>query len=109
MLLWAEADAASGGEEDVQVWADFDANAKAEGVFIENGALVPAATEARLVRTSLGGVDLADAVQRHPFTQGARQIEAFYLMECKDLDEAIVWANRLPKYGYVEVRELLVY
>jgi hypothetical protein len=109
MLMWAEADAASGNELDIQAWMDFDAKAKAAGVFVDNGALAPAATEARLVKTSIAGVDLADAVERHPFAEGKRQIEAFYLMECASLDDALDWANRLPTYGLVEVRELLSY
>ncbi len=29
-------------------------------------------------------------------------------MECRDLDEAITWAHRLPTYDHVEVRELMV-
>jgi hypothetical protein len=109
MLMWAEADAASGDELDVQAWMDFDAKAKDAGVFVDNGALAPAATEARLVKTSIAGADLADAVERHPFAEGKRQIEAFYLMECPSLDDALDWANRLPTYGLVEVRELLTY
>jgi len=30
-------------------------------------------------------------------------------MECDDIDSATRWANKLPTYGYVEVRELLQY
>jgi hypothetical protein len=30
-------------------------------------------------------------------------------MECDDMNAAVGWANRLPTYGYVEVRELLNY
>jgi hypothetical protein len=109
MLMWAEADAASGDGLDVQAWIDFDAKAKEAGVFVDNGALAPAASEARLVKTGIAGVDLPDAVDRHPFAEGKRQIEAFYLMECPSLDDALDWANRLPTYGLVEVRELLTY
>jgi hypothetical protein len=79
MLMCAEADAASGDELDVQACMDFDAKAKEAGVFVDNGALAPAATE------------------------------AFDLMECPSLDDALDWANRLPTYGLVEVRELLTY
>jgi hypothetical protein len=109
MLMWAEADAASGDELDVKAWVDFDRQARDAGVFVDNGALAPAATEARLVRTSIAGFPLPAAVERHPFATGKRQIEAFYLMECSTLDEALDWANRLPTYGLVEVRELLTY
>jgi hypothetical protein len=30
-------------------------------------------------------------------------------MQCEDMDAALEWANRLPTYGYVEVRELIQY
>jgi hypothetical protein len=32
----------------------------------------------------------------------------FFLLECKDLDEALHWAEKIPhaKYGSVEVRPL---
>jgi hypothetical protein len=30
-------------------------------------------------------------------------------MECDNMDTAIEWANRLPTYGLVEVRELIDY
>ena len=109
MLMWAQADAASGDEADFQVWADFDAQARAAGVFVDNGALQPAASQARLVRTAIDGHRLPDAVQTRPFTEGPTQIEAFYMMECADIDEATIWANRLPTYGHVEVRELMVF
>ncbi len=107
MLLWAEADAASGGQEDFDVWTAFDAKAKDAGVFADNGALQPAAADARLVKTKIAGHSLGDAVERRPFTEGATQIEAFYIMECEDLETALQWANDLPTYGVVEVRPVI--
>lgn len=47
--------------------------------------------------------------QRGPFASGERQIQAFSIMECENIDRATERANRLPTYGYVEVRELLQY
>ena len=38
---------------------------------------------------------------------GKRQIQAFYIMDLPSMDAALEWANRLPTYGCVEVRELL--
>ena len=58
MLMWADADAASGDESDFQAWAEFDAQVKAAGAFVLNGALAPAASEARLVQTAIAGHDL---------------------------------------------------
>ena len=107
MLMWADADAASGDESDFQAWAEFDAQVKAVGAFVLNGALAPAASEARVVHTAIAGHDLGEAVERRPFAVGERQIQAFYIMDLPDMDAAVEWANKLPTYGYVEVRELL--
>jgi len=109
MLMWADADAASGDETDLQAWAEFDEQVKAAGAFVANGALQPAATDARLVRTKIDGHALPSAVEQRPFAPGTRQIQAFYLMECDNMDAAIGWANQLPTYGLVEVRELIDY
>jgi len=113
MLMWADADAASGDESDFQAWADFDEQVKAHGAFVLNGALAPASTGARLVQTAIAGHALDEAVersqpsQRRPFADGERQIQAFYIMDLPTMDAALEWANRLPTYGCVEVRELL--
>ena len=107
MLMWADADAASGDESDFQAWADFDEQVKTAGVFVLNGALTPAATNARLVQTAIAGHAVNEAVERRPFAEGERQIQAFYIMDLPDMDAALEWANKLPTYGYVEVRELL--
>jgi hypothetical protein len=48
MLMWADADAASGDESDFQAWAEFDAQVKTAGAFVLNGALAPAAPGARV-------------------------------------------------------------
>lgn len=109
MLMWADADAASGDESDLQAWVDFDEHVKDANAFVLNGALAPAAAEARLVQTAIAGHPLDEAVDRRPFADGDRQIQAFYIMECENMDAAVGWANKLPTYGYVEVRELLPY
>jgi hypothetical protein len=41
MLMWADADATSGNESDLQAWLDFDERVKANGAFVVNGALAP--------------------------------------------------------------------
>jgi hypothetical protein len=107
MLMWADADATSGDESDFQAWTDFDEQVKASGAFVFNGALAPASTGARLVQTAIAGHALGEAVERRPFAEGERQIQAFYIMELPTMDAAVEWANRLPTYGCVEVRELL--
>jgi len=107
MLMWADADATTGDESDFQAWTEFDAQVKAAGAFVLNGALAPASTEARLVQTAIAGHAIDAAVERRPFAEGKRQIQAFYIMDLPSMDAALEWANRLPTYGCVEVRELL--
>jgi hypothetical protein len=107
MLMWADADATSGDEADFQAWSDFDEQVRAAGAFVFNGALAPASSDARLVRTAIAGHALGGAVERRAFAEGQRQIQAFYIMELPDMDSALEWANKLPTYGLVEVRELL--
>jgi hypothetical protein len=107
MLMWADVDAAGGDESDFQAWVDFDEEVRAAGAFVLNGALAPAATDARLVQTSIAGHALHEAVEQRPFADGERQVQAFYIMELPDMNAALEWANKLPTYGYVEVRELL--
>jgi hypothetical protein len=109
MLMWADTDAAGGDESDLQAWVDFDEQVKAADAFVLNGALAPAATDARLVQTAIASHELDGAVEQRPFADGERQIQAFYVMDLPSMDDALAWANKLPTYGYVEVRELLQY
>ena len=107
MLIWAEQSAAGGDQGDFDAWAAYDARVREAGVFVDNGALQPAATTARLVRPRIAGPVRDDANEVRPYSSGPAQIEAFYLLECEDLDAALRWADDLPTYGRVEVRELI--
>ena len=44
-----------------------------------------------------------------PFAETKEQLGGYYLLECKDLDEAIEWAAKIPgaKSGSVEVRPIM--
>lgn len=92
MLIWTEADAAGGGRADFDARSTFDQTVKDADAFVLNGALQPAAEEARLVQTGLAGHELDESVERRPFTEGKTQIEAFYIMDCimdcQDIEEA---------------------
>lgn len=48
------------------------------------------------------------AVTHGPFAETREQLGGFYLLECKDIDEASDWAAKAPgaAYGSVEVRPL---
>jgi hypothetical protein len=45
-------------------------------------------------------------VENGPFTDSKEQIGGYYMIEAKDLDEALDWAARCPSSGYgpIEIR-----
>ncbi len=74
---------------------------------VEGRELAPA-SEARVVRV----VDGERMVTDGPFAETKEQLGGFYLLECKDLDEAIDWAAQLPsarRGGVCEIRPVLAY
>ena len=44
-----------------------------------------------------------------PFAETKEQLGGLYVLECKDLDEAIEYAKRIPtaKHGSIEIRPIL--
>ena len=69
-------------------------------------ALQPVST-ATTVRVRNGKTVTTDG----PFAETREQLGGYYLVEAKDLDEAISLAARIPaaRYGSVEVRPIMVY
>ena len=67
-------------------------------------ALHPTAT-ATTVRVSGDQTITTDG----PFAETKEQLAGFYLLDCKDLDEAIQWAAKIPSAsrGAVEVRPVV--
>jgi hypothetical protein len=43
-----------------------------------------------------------------PFAETHEQLGGFFMLDCKDLDEAMRWAAKIPhaQYGSVEIRPL---
>jgi hypothetical protein len=46
-----------------------------------------------------------------PFAETKEQLAGYYILDCKDLDEAIAWAEKIPivcsgRHGCVEIRPL---
>ena len=46
-----------------------------------------------------------------PFAETKEQLGGYYLLDCKDLDEAISYAAKIPsaKNGSVEIRPVMVF
>jgi hypothetical protein len=85
------------------VWFALMEEMKAAGVLLSNNGLSPV-TNATTVRIREGKTLITDG----PFAETHEQLGGFFLLECKDLDEALGWAAKIPhaKYGSVEVRPL---
>lgn len=45
-----------------------------------------------------------------PFAETIEQLGGTYVLDCKDLDEAIEWAAKIPeaKFGSIEIRPVMV-
>ena len=86
-----------------QTWFTLMDEMKAAGVLRESNGLAPVTT-ATTVRVRDGKTLISDG----PFAETHEQLGGFYLLDCKDLDEAIAWAAKIPsaKGGSVEVRPL---
>jgi hypothetical protein len=46
-----------------------------------------------------------------PFAETKEQLGGFYVLDCKDLDEAIEWAAKIPgaQFGSIEIRPVMVF
>ena len=86
-----------------QSWYAFNQEATAAGVLLSNNGLDPV-SNATTVRVRDNKALITDG----PFAETHEQLGGYYLFDCKDLDEALAWAAKIPtaKYGSVEVRPL---
>jgi hypothetical protein len=86
---------------------DFGATAGAAGVMAGGEALQPTTTATTIqVKGGKGGELLTTD---GPFAETKEVLGGFYLLDCKDLDEAIHWAAQIPGawHGRVEVRPVV--
>jgi hypothetical protein len=84
----------------------FDGQAGEAGVLLGGNALEAVST-ATSVRVRSGKSELTDG----PFAETKEQLGGYYLLECKDLDEALGWAAKIPsaRYGTIEVRPVMAF
>jgi len=90
----------------IQQYGEFGEAAGAAGVLVGGNALEPVST-ATSVRVRHGKSELIDG----PFAETKEQLGGYYMLDCKDLDEALEWAAKIPtaRYGTVEVRPVMVF
>ena len=77
------------------------------GERIQGGNALQVTATATTVRVRDGQRLVTDG----PFAETKEQLGGFYMLDCKDLDEALAWAARIPeaKTGTIEVRPVMVY
>ena len=95
--------AAADAERHFAKYAEFDRNIKASGHYVDCNRLLPPAS-AITVRVRGGSTSATDG----PFAETKEQLGGYYVIEARDLNEAILVASRIPGawIGSVEVRPI---
>jgi len=91
-------------EAEMGKWFEYTERLKASGCYQAGEALQPTST-ATTVRVKNGKMLTTDG----PFAETKEQLGGYYLVDCKDLDEALKWASEIPSAGRgpVEVRPIM--
>lgn len=103
LLHWNENDPPVSPQEEMGAHFAFANEARARGVYVASEAIGGTAG-ATTVRVRDGKVVVTDG----PFAEAKEVTGGFYILDCKDLDEALAYAARIPsaKVG-VEVRPVM--
>ena len=108
LIYQAEGGATSAADDEamapeLEAYGAFTAETRERKQFIAGEALEPTST-ATSVRIRDGQVYVTDG----PFAETKEALGGFYLLECRDLDEAIEMAAKIPaaKRGTIEVRPI---
>lgn len=96
----------SEGDAFMGEYGAFTESVKASGHYIGGNALQPVQT-ATTVRVRSGKMSTTDG----PFAETKEQLGGYYLIEAKDLNDAIQIGSRIPsaKTGCIEVRPIMVF
>lgn len=84
-------------------WYGLGEEMKAAGVYVSNNGLEPV-SDATTVRVRDGKTLTTDG----PFAETHETLGGYYLLDVKDLDEAVKWAAKIPvaRDGAIEIRPL---
>lgn len=90
----------------MQGYMAFTKDIRDKNIMIAGDPLEPIAT-ATTVRVRGGKTETTDG----PFAETKEQLGGYYILDCKDLDEAIACAARIPTaaFGSIEVRPIMVF
>ncbi len=91
---------------DYQEYADFTDEIVRRGFVLQGEALQNVAS-ATTVRIRDGKVLTTDG----PFAETKEQLGGYYILDCRDLDEAIEMATKIPgaRHGAIEIRPILTF
>ena len=83
------------------VWRE----ARERGAYVHSEALGADRTTAHTVRVRGGNVLTTDG----PFAETKEILGGYYVLDCRDLEDALAWAAKIPdaRHGSVEVRPVL--
>jgi hypothetical protein len=106
MLYAPEVDPAAQAEREAELplWFELNDSLREAGLLVATGRLHEVAS-ATTVRVHDGEAELTDG----PFAVTKEVLGGYYLLACRDLDEALKQAARIPlaRYGSVEVRPIM--
>ena len=88
----------------MEAYGKFSAELEKAGAMLGGEALQPTTTA-----TTVQVRDSKTLITDGPFAETKEQLGGFYMIEAKDLDEAIAWAAKIPSAadGSVEVRPIM--
>ena len=94
------------GAAEMAAYEAFGREAEAAGILLGGEGLEPT-TSATTLRLKGGERVVTDG----PFAETKEQLGGYYVLDCKDLDDALDWAAKLPvaKSGSVEIRPIMDY
>jgi hypothetical protein len=89
-----------------QAYGEVTQEMNEKGVYVAGEGLYPTAT-ATTVRVRGGENSVTDG----PFAETKEQLGGFYVLDVKNLDEAIEWAAKIPgaQRGSIEIRPVMVF
>jgi hypothetical protein len=92
--------------EGLKAWDAYTQAAIDAGVHLSGEGLQPSSTATTVRIQATGDPIVSDG----PFAETKEQLGGFYLLDCKDIDDALAWAKRIPfPGGTVEVRPIMDY
>jgi hypothetical protein len=92
--------------EAMKAWDAFTQAAIDAGVHLGGEGLQPSSTATTVQIRDSGDPIVSDG----PFAETKEQLGGYYLLDCKDVDDALAWAKRIPMPGgSVEVRPVMDY